>query len=1042
MVVQQPQPQRRRQQQRQEAHKVVHVHVDVIIPVHNAQSTIEDAVNSAMNQQIPPPPSPSPSICGGGGGGGGSGGGSFGGGGNNRYSNSRENSSENINSDDDVFECFRQFCTRRDKEDPKIQSRSESRTESEWESKSETNFHHQQQQQHLTHQEEDEDEVSNNKANLEFHHHAFVDLRDRQKQHQQQQRQHQDGNYDTSNKEPYAGNDDTNLLPRPPPPPHGGGDDVHDVHDVHEIDYNDVNDDREFDYYYDLSISVCCYDDGSTDSSLEILQRLVLEQQQQQQETKKNNSATSISSRLLVDSSSYTKKESADQGNHLHVAIARGAGYARNRAIEMNDPKHHGGRDGRGGVGGGGGGGRRRRRSTSSSSTNNNSITDKSKRRRRCDGSNKESEKQTSQDDGYKTRNETGTEFETEIFKEDDEEEDEEEDEKEDDDDEDCIRFLCWLDSDDVMHPYRVAYQTLYMLNLKLKDEQTQQQRQRQRQEQQQQKQKQNKELPNHKRNGDFPIVRPTTSSPSSPPPSVSLMDRTLLGTTFVRDPPDSTWHYTEWANNKLLLNYHKQGQQNSRLMLEQFREVTVIQPTWFMSRKRWNEIGPYVEAPVSPSPLPSQPSPLTSIPMTQPSPSSQRQEDQETSQSDRLIKTPPSSASTSTGSVVQNVIDKYYSDYGHKEGSYCLVHPTFETSIETLKLAEDLRLFYSHLKHDGTISIVTHKRQHTSAAKNTEDNDDEDTTEHRRLQSPEPLVTYRQLNPNGSQSFRTSRRLILALRCKAFQDLILRPDNTDWWSDSLRSLKTSPVEANNQPHEEDQKFVIWGAGRDGKDFFKMLDETNKKKVYCFVDVDMKKLRSGYYVDHYTSSKANSNNTNSHDNNDDSPTDKTSSKNDKKKNQKKKKKKKGHSHKIPIVHFSYLASNIETRQRIQDKLFDGGAEEDALFGRIDKSKHTKAYAGDDSDGGRQKCSDEIGPPPSKRAKIAPDEISLAPPGRNSPSKKSKTLPLALNDRKLDLELLQTLPVVVCVAMYRTNGVLERNVSTIGRVEGKTLWHFS
>mmetsp|Transcript_59718 Transcript_59718/g.146462 ORF Transcript_59718/g.146462 Transcript_59718/m.146462 type:complete len:1639 (+) Transcript_59718:316-5232(+) len=158
--------------------------------------------------------------------------------------------------------------------------------------------------------------------------------------------------------------------------------------------------------------------------------------------------------------------------------------------------------------------------------------------------------------------------------------------------------------------------------------------------------------------------------------------------------------------------------------------------------------------------------------------------------------------------------------------------------------------------------------------------------------------------------------------------------------------------------------------------------------------------------------------------------------------QKKKKKKKGHSHKIPIVHFSYLASNIETRQRIQDKLFDGGAEEDALFGRIDKSKHTKAYAGDDSDGGRQKCSDEIGPPPSKRAKIAPDEISLAPPGRNSPSKKSKTLPLALNDRKLDLELLQTLPVVVCVAMYRTNGVLERNVSTIGRVEGKTLWHFS
>ena len=35
-----------------------------------------------------------------------------------------------------------------------------------------------------------------------------------------------------------------------------------------------------------------------------------------------------------------------------------------------------------------------------------------------------------------------------------------------------------------------------------------------------------------------------------------------------------------------------------------------------------------------------------------------------------------------------------------------------------------------------------------------------------------------------------------------------------------------------------------------------------------------------------------------------------------------------------------------------------------------------------------------------------------------------------------------LPVVVCVAMYRTNGVLEKNCSMIGRNEGEDLWHFS
>ena len=35
-----------------------------------------------------------------------------------------------------------------------------------------------------------------------------------------------------------------------------------------------------------------------------------------------------------------------------------------------------------------------------------------------------------------------------------------------------------------------------------------------------------------------------------------------------------------------------------------------------------------------------------------------------------------------------------------------------------------------------------------------------------------------------------------------------------------------------------------------------------------------------------------------------------------------------------------------------------------------------------------------------------------------------------------------LPIVVCVAMYRTDGVLETNVSSVGRTEGIDLWHFS
>jgi hypothetical protein len=40
------------------------------------------------------------------------------------------------------------------------------------------------------------------------------------------------------------------------------------------------------------------------------------------------------------------------------------------------------------------------------------------------------------------------------------------------------------------------------------------------------------------------------------------------------------------------------------------------------------------------------------------------------------------------------------------------------------------------------------------------------------------------------------------------------------------------------------------------------------------------------------------------------------------------------------------------------------------------------------------------------------------------------------------ESFRNLPVVVCVAMYRTNGALESNVKSIDRQEGVDLWYFS
>ena len=57
-----------------------------------------------------------------------------------------------------------------------------------------------------------------------------------------------------------------------------------------------------------------------------------------------------------------------------------------------------------------------------------------------------------------------------------------------------------------------------------------------------------------------------------------------LVGAGFVRKPAGSTEHYTRWCNSLT----------PAQLWLQQFREVTVIQPTWFLSRAAFDRVGGY----------------------------------------------------------------------------------------------------------------------------------------------------------------------------------------------------------------------------------------------------------------------------------------------------------------------------------------------------------------------------------------------------------------------------------------------------------------
>jgi glycosyltransferase involved in cell wall biosynthesis len=441
-----------------------------------------------------------------------------------------------------------------------------------------------------------------------------------------------------------------------------------------------------------LSITVCCYDDGSTDESWSILQRL---------ETEFSKSSSDEETNKPITSSLRIQK--SEDG------VARGAGFARNKAVALHSHE---------------------------SIENENSD----------------------------------------------------------------LHFLCLLDSDDTMHPHRVAEQASFMLHM-------------------------------------TPEER----------------SRTVLGCNFDRDPPDSTWHYSQWANSL----------DDDRLRLERFREVTILQPTWFLSRNRFLELGGYVEAPKS-----------------------------------------------------ELDMDKFH-DQERKTHKRRLVHPVYDT-IESLRLAEDLRFFHDHLGSNGIIRL------------------------HR---TDNALVTYR--HTGTSQSFRTSRKLLLQLRVLALERSVLRSEP---WS-----------------QQDDGHFVIWGAGRDGKDVFKALSEDMQRRVYCMVDVDEKKLSVGRYANRDLAAD------------------------------------------VPILHFSFLATDDEKRRTLQTDWEAGTDGNELLLGRINKGR------------------------PDSNTEQAEDQAAKK-------QKLTKRAPLKLHG--LDLNKLKRLPVVVCVAMYRTSGALERNVHAIGRKEGSNLWHFS
>jgi len=68
-----------------------------------------------------------------------------------------------------------------------------------------------------------------------------------------------------------------------------------------------------------------------------------------------------------------------------------------------------------------------------------------------------------------------------------------------------------------------------------------------------------------------------------------------LIGSNFLRDPPSATPRYSKWCNSL----------SKRQLITQQYRECTIVQPTWFCSRELFERVGGYEEkGPYSPEDL------------------------------------------------------------------------------------------------------------------------------------------------------------------------------------------------------------------------------------------------------------------------------------------------------------------------------------------------------------------------------------------------------------------------------------------------------
>ncbi|CAD7931752.1 unnamed protein product [Amoebophrya sp. A25] len=251
-----------------------------------------------------------------------------------------------------------------------------------------------------------------------------------------------------------------------------------------------------------------------------------------------------------------------------------------------------------------------------------------------------------------------------------------------------------------------------------------------------------------------------------------------LIGGNFERVPEGSTHRYTTWAN----------GLSAEGVYLDQYREVTMIHPTWFMRREVFERAGGYHERELQ---------------------GANRWSDQV-------------NIARGAASCLAAGLTEAMTDFPITSSEAALLEKTSQERDDAQNkwrspLAADLRFFHCHLDAGGSLRKVD-----------------------------DVVLTYRH-RPGASLCAETSRRILFEVRCRALERRVLLQRVVRAAGDGEEQqghiIKNHHLGGQLVRDWRSEGFTIWGCGRDGKLFFQTLSEVVKRNfVNAFCDVAERRL--------------------------------------------------------------------------------------------------------------------------------------------------------------------------------------------------------